>query len=59
MQSAAEKRHERTIAVLEKYGVLLDKHPSLVKFLFLASVKNFSALDLQSLDIMGKLDGLE
>jgi hypothetical protein len=58
-QNAAEKRHDRTIAVLEKYGVLLDKHPSLVKLLFLASVKNFTALDLQSLDILGKLDELE
>jgi hypothetical protein len=27
--------------------------------LFLASVKNFTALDLQSLDILGKLDDLE
>ena len=58
-QNAAEKRHDRTITVLEKYGVLLDKHPSLVKLLFLASVKNFTALDLQSLDILGKLDELE
>ncbi len=56
---AAEKKHGRTIAVLEKYGELLDKHPSLVKFLFIASMKNFSALDLQSLDMLDKLDGLE
>ncbi len=58
-QNAAEKKHDQTIAVLEKYGVLLDKHPSLVKLLFLASTKNFTALDLQSLDILGKLDELE
>jgi hypothetical protein len=58
-QAAAEKRHERTIAILEKYGELLDKHPALIKLLFLSSSKNFSALDLQSLDIMGKLDELQ
>jgi hypothetical protein len=58
-QEAAEKKHERTISVLEKYGALLDKHPALIKFLFLASAKSISALDLQSLDILGKLDQLE
>jgi hypothetical protein len=28
--AAAEKRHQRTVTVLEKYGELLDKHPSLI-----------------------------
>jgi hypothetical protein len=57
-QQAAEKRHERSLAVLEKYGVLLDRHPQLIKFLFLTTVKGFSPSDLQSLDLLGKLEAL-
>jgi hypothetical protein len=57
-QDAAEKRHERSLALLEKYGALLDKHPQLIKFLFLTTAKGFSPSDLQTLDLLGKLEAL-
>ncbi len=57
-QEASEKRQERSMALLEKYGALLDKHPQLIKFLFLTTAKGFSPSDLQSLDLLGKLEAL-
>ncbi len=54
-QNAAVRKQERTIAVLEKYGELLDKHPALIKFLFIAAAKGFTAQDIQNFDILEKL----
>jgi hypothetical protein len=56
-ENAAELRHERTLALLEKYGALLDRHPPLIKFLFLT--KGVSPLDIQNLDLLGKLEALQ
>jgi hypothetical protein len=57
-QRAAEQRHERSLVLLEKYGALLDRHPQLIKFLFLAAAKGFSPQDIQTLDLLGKLEAL-
>lgn len=58
-QKLQEQKNTQTIAMLEKFGQLLDAHPSLIKLLFLATSKNFSMQDLQTLDILDKLNSLE
>jgi hypothetical protein len=58
-QKLVEQKQQQTLSILEKYGELLDKHPALIKFLFLATSKSFSAQDLQNLDILDKLINLE
>jgi hypothetical protein len=62
-EEAAEKtalaRHESSMTLLTRYGELLDKYPSLIKLLFLASAGKLSPRDLQSLDILDKLPALE
>jgi hypothetical protein len=58
-QKAAEERQERNLAILGKYGELLDKHPALIKFLFLTTAKSFSPQDLQNLDLLDRLNRLE
>jgi hypothetical protein len=55
-QKAADQKQARTLSLLQQYGELLDKHPSLIKLLFLAGSKGFSAQDLTNLDILNKLD---
>ena len=57
-QSAME-RQEATIGMLTRYGELLAKYPSLIKFLFLTTSQKLSAKDLQTLDLLDKLGGLE
>lgn len=59
LQSRATQRQEATIAVLTKYGELLAKYPALIKFLFLTTSQKLTPKDLQTLDIMDKLGGLE
>jgi hypothetical protein len=54
-----QQRHERTIAILARYGELLDKYPALIKFLFLTTAGKLTAQDLQTLDILGSLVPLE
>jgi hypothetical protein len=58
-QKASDQRQEHVLSLLEKYGDLLDKHPALIKLLFLASSKGFSPQDLENLDILGKLEDLQ
>ena len=54
-----EQRHERSIAILTRYGQLLDKYPALIRFLFLTTAGKLTAKDLQTLDILGSLAPLE
>lgn len=59
VQSAAARKQETTIAILTRYGELLAKYPALVKFLFLATSQKLTPKDLQTLDLLNKLGGLE
>ena len=58
-EQASVRRHEASIAVLEKYGELLGKYPALIKFLFLTTTRSFSAKDLQGMDVLKALDALD
>jgi hypothetical protein len=58
-EQTAVRRHEASIAVLEKYGELLGKYPALIKFLFLTTTGSLSARDLQGLDVLKALDALD
>jgi hypothetical protein len=58
-QKSLQQKQEQTLSLLEKYGQLLDKYPVLIKFLFLTATKGFSTQDLQTLDLLDKLGGLE
>jgi hypothetical protein len=58
-QQSTRLKQEQTLASLEKYGELLDKHPGLIKLLFLTTSKGFTAQDLQTLDLLDKLNGPE
>jgi len=51
--------HEASIAILTKYGELLAKYPALIKFLFLTTSQKLTPKDLQTLDLLDKLGGLE
>jgi len=56
---SAEQRQEQNLTLLEKYGELLNKYPSLIKFLFLAIGTKATPQDLQNLDLLNKLNQLE
>ena len=56
---SAQEKQEANIAVLTKYGELLKKYPQLIKFLFISSAQKLSAKDLQTLDLLDKLQPLE
>ncbi len=58
-EETAVRRHEASIAVLEKYGELLGKYPALIKFLFLTTTRNLSAKDLQGVDVLQALNALD
>lgn len=58
-QLRAAQRQEATIAILTRYGELLAKYPALIKFLFLATSQKLTPKDLQTLDLLDKLGGLE
>jgi hypothetical protein len=59
LQQRAANRQEATIAILTRYGELLAKYPALIKFLFLATSQKLTPKDLQTLDLLDKLGGLE
>ena len=50
-----EQRHERSIAMLDRYGELLDRHPALIQFLFLTTSGKLTADDLRTLDVLDHL----
>ena len=54
-----EQRHERSIAMLDRYGELLDRHPALIQFLFLTTSGKLSTDDLRTLDLLGHVSPLE
>ena len=54
-----ELRHERSIAMLDRYGELLDRHPALIQFLFLTTSGKLSTDDLRTLDLLGHIPPLE
>jgi hypothetical protein len=54
-----EEKHERSIAVLDRYGKLLDEHPGLIKFLFLTTSGKLTTDDLRKLDLLDHLAPLE
>jgi len=54
-----ELRHERSIAMLDRYGELLDRHPALIQFLFLTTSGKLSTDDLRTLDLLGHVSPLE
>jgi hypothetical protein len=58
-QRLSAQAHETSIAVLTKYGELLTRYPSLIKFLFLATAGQLTAKDMQTLDLLEKLPTLE
>jgi hypothetical protein len=58
-QKSALQRQETSIALLTRYGELLSKYPSLIKFLFLIKAENLTAKDLQTLDLLDKLPAVE
>jgi hypothetical protein len=58
-QKTALQRQETSLALLTRYGELLSKYPSLIKFLFLVKAENLTARDLQTLDLLNKLPAVE
>ena len=58
-QKSALQRQETSLALLTRYGELLGKYPSLIKFLFLVKAENLTARDLQTLDLLDKLPAVE
>jgi hypothetical protein len=58
-QKSALQRQETSLALLTRYGELLSKYPSLIKFLFLVKAENLTARDLQTLDLLDKLPTVE
>ena len=54
-----EQKHGRSIAVLDRYGKLLDAHPGLIQFLFLTSSGKLTTEDLRTLDLLDHLAPLE
>ncbi len=54
-----EQRHDRSIAVLERYGKLLDEHPGLIQFLFLTTSGKLTTDDLRTLDLLDRLAPVE
>jgi len=58
-QKSALQRQETNLALLTRYGELLSKYPSLIKFLFLVKAENLTAKDLQTLDMLDKLPAVE
>jgi hypothetical protein len=58
-QRSAVSRHDASIALLTRYGELLDRYPALIKFLFLATQSKLTPRDLQTLDLLDKLPALE
>jgi hypothetical protein len=59
LHTSAMQRQEDSIALLTKYGELLAKYPALIKFLFLTTSQKLTPKDLQTLDLLDKLGGLE
>ncbi|HVP19979.1 MAG TPA: hypothetical protein VMU36_13385 [Spirochaetia bacterium] len=57
--NSARDRQEAALAALNRYGELLAKYPSLIKFLFLATSQKMTSKDLQTLDFLDKLNRLE
>jgi hypothetical protein len=58
-QARAKAAQEASIAILTKYGELLAKYPALIKFLFLTTSQKLTPKDLQTLNLLDKLGGLE
>ncbi len=58
-QASARQKQEATIAILTRYGELFSKYPSLIKFLFLTTSQKMTPKDLQTLDLLDKLNRLE
>jgi hypothetical protein len=54
-----EQKHDRSIAVLDRYGRLLDEHPGLIQFLFLTTSGKLTTDDLRNLDLLDHLAPLE
>jgi hypothetical protein len=54
-----EQKHERSIAVLDRYGKLLDEHPGLIQFLFLTTSGKLTTDDLRNLDLLDHLAPVE
>ncbi|OHD75021.1 MAG: hypothetical protein A2177_04805 [Spirochaetes bacterium RBG_13_68_11] len=54
-----ERKHDRSIAVLDRYGKLLDEHPGLIQFLFLTTSGKLTTDDLRNLDLLDHLAPLE
>jgi hypothetical protein len=54
-----EQKHERSIAVLDHYGKLLDEHPGLIQFLFLTTSGKLTTDDLRNLDLLDHLAPVE
>ena len=54
-----EQKHERSIAVLDRYGKLLDAHPGLIQFLFLTSSGKLTTDDLRTLDLLDHVSPVE
>lgn len=57
--AGAKDRQEAALSALSRYGELLAKYPSLIKFLFLATSQKMTLKDLQNLDLLDKLNRLE
>ena len=58
-QKSALQRQETNLALLTRYGELLSKYPSLIKFLFVVKAENLTAKDLQTLDLLDRLPAVE
>jgi hypothetical protein len=54
-----EQKHERSLAVLDRYGELLDKHPGLIQFLFLTTSGKLTTDDLRTLDLLDHVSPVE
>jgi hypothetical protein len=53
------QKHDASIAVLDRYGKLLDDHPGLIQLLFLATSGKLTVEDLRTLDLLDSLKPLE
>jgi hypothetical protein len=54
-----EQRHDKSIAVLDRYGKLLDDHPGLIQFLFLTTSGKLTTDDLRTLDLLDHIAPVE
>jgi hypothetical protein len=53
------QKHDRGIAVLDRYGQLLDRHPGLIQFLFLTTSGKLTTGDLRTLDLLDHVSPVE